>query len=229
MTEKKKDERTKNWTFIQYDDSSAEDWRIKLDDLKVPWCESPLHDKDKNPDGSDKKPHRHIVMAFSSKKSFEQIQEISDLVSGVKPEKVANMRGMVRYLVHMDNPEKVKYSVGGIIAHSGFDVDAYIKASGRDRREIIKEMMEYIKENDICWFDEFCDYCYEKRFDDWSEIITDRNTLYIQKYIMARSQRKEHEIKILSETVEVSAARRARDKVWKKKMVHEAYYEDDEK
>ena len=187
MAEKKKDERSKNWAFIQYDDSSPDNWRQLLDDLKTPWVESPLHDKDLNADGSNKKPHRHIVFAFSSKKSFDQIMDISKLVSGVIPEKVANMKGMIRYLCHLDNPEKEKYSIGDIISHSGFDIDSYLKSSGRDRREIIKEMMEFIVENKISSFAEFADYAYYVRFDDWSDIVTDRNTLFLKEYIKSHS------------------------------------------
>ncbi|HDT7711324.1 TPA: replication protein, partial [Enterococcus faecium] len=52
MTSRKtKDERTRNWTFVVYPESAPENWREFLDELHVPWVESPLHDKDVNPDG----------------------------------------------------------------------------------------------------------------------------------------------------------------------------------
>src|SRR5699024_11179639 len=57
---KDKDERTRNWTFVVYPESAPEDWREIIDDLHVPWIESPLHDKDVNPDGEIKKPHWHV-------------------------------------------------------------------------------------------------------------------------------------------------------------------------
>ncbi|MDF9661329.1 Rep family protein, partial [Bacillus cereus] len=44
-----KDERTRNWTFIVYPESTPENWREIINDLHTPWIESPLHDKDVNP------------------------------------------------------------------------------------------------------------------------------------------------------------------------------------
>ena len=69
----KKDTRCRNWAFIQYDDSAPEDWREKLSELNIELVESPLHDKDLNPDGSNKKAHRHILVSFKGNKSFSQI------------------------------------------------------------------------------------------------------------------------------------------------------------
>ena len=73
---KNKDERTRNWTFVLYPESATKGWRNILDELHVPWVESPLHDKDTNPDGEIKKPHWHIAMFFNSKKSYQQMSEI---------------------------------------------------------------------------------------------------------------------------------------------------------
>ena len=52
--------KTRAWTFIVYPDSAPDDWRDILDDLHIPWCESPLHDKDQNPTGEQKKAHWHV-------------------------------------------------------------------------------------------------------------------------------------------------------------------------
>lgn len=57
MSEKKKDGRTRNWTFVLYPDSAPDNWRQILDDKHIEWIESPLHDKDVNANGEPKKPH----------------------------------------------------------------------------------------------------------------------------------------------------------------------------
>ncbi|MDF9633724.1 Rep family protein, partial [Bacillus cereus] len=84
-----KDERTRNWTFIVYPESTPENWREIINDLHTPWIESPLHDKDVNPDGEIKKPHWHVTMMFSNKKSYEQIREITFQLRSPNPQKVA--------------------------------------------------------------------------------------------------------------------------------------------
>ena len=50
----KKDDRARTWTFIVYPESAPQNWRELLDECHVSWVESPLHDKDVNPDGTVK-------------------------------------------------------------------------------------------------------------------------------------------------------------------------------
>lgn len=180
---KEKDTRTRNWSFIQYDDSSPSNWREVLDELKIPWCESPLHDSDMNADGTKKKNHRHIVFANAGKKSFEQMQEISNLVSGVIPQPVVNMKGMIRYLVHLDNPEKHQYNVDGIICHCGFDKEIYLKKSTSDIRETLKEIFKFIRSNDVQSYSDLVDYLTENDLDDWFEVVTMKHTISVKEYI----------------------------------------------
>ena len=41
VVSKRKDERVRNWTFIVYPESAPDKWRDILDDMHVPWIESP--------------------------------------------------------------------------------------------------------------------------------------------------------------------------------------------
>lgn len=197
---KEKDSRIRNWSCIVYPDSVKENWREILDDMHLKWVESPLHDKDKNPDGEDKKPHIHVGMFFDGKKSYDQVNDICSMIGATIPVRMQNPKGFVRYLAHMDNPEKAQYNVNDIICHGGFDKESYIDISNRDKRLIIKDMMDYIEANEITSFYEFSKYCYTEHFDDWSEIITDKNTLFIKEYIKSYAWRHN---KIDAETGEV--------------------------
>uniref|UniRef100_UPI001FD9DA67 Rep family protein n=1 Tax=Staphylococcus sp. GDX8P107P-1 TaxID=2804109 RepID=UPI001FD9DA67 len=53
--------RTRNWTFVIYPESVVSNWRDVLDDEHIQWVESPVHDKDTNPEGEIKKAHIHIL------------------------------------------------------------------------------------------------------------------------------------------------------------------------
>lgn len=46
--EKKKDSRTRNWSFIVYPESAPNNWREILQEEMTPFAVSPLHDKDIN-------------------------------------------------------------------------------------------------------------------------------------------------------------------------------------
>ena len=68
-----------------------------LDDLHIAWAESPLHDKDTNADGSVKKPHRHVLLVFDGKKSYEQVSEITDSIGATIPQRCASAKAGALY------------------------------------------------------------------------------------------------------------------------------------
>ena len=104
---KPKDERTRNWTIIVYEDSAPKNWREILRGLHIQVFISPYHDRDVRASGEPKKPHWHVVLCFKGKKSIQQIQAISDQLSGTRVIweecAVGDLDGMVRYLIHFDD------------------------------------------------------------------------------------------------------------------------------
>ena len=183
MSEKKQDERSRNWVVIVYPESAPNDWREILDNMHIQWIESPLHDKDVNPDGTVKKSHWRVVLAFGSKKSYKQVKEITDKLNSPIPQKVHNMKGQVRYLVHLDNPEKYQYPVEQVIAHGGIDVDKYFKATSGQRYDMIGEMIDYVRENNIVEMKDLIDYARVNRFDDWFPLLCDNSLIIMDAYI----------------------------------------------
>jgi len=184
---KTEDGRTRNWTFLVYQDSAPSDWREQLDNIHVPWVESPLHQYDVNPDGEIKKAHTHVVLQYRNKKSYKQVKAITDLLNQPRPEPVDDMRGMCRYLIHRDNPEKYQYDFAEIVCHQGFDVSEYFTASRQERYKAIAEMMEFIEQNNITEFTQFSAYCRRERFEDWFPLVCDSCAYVIDMQI--RSQR----------------------------------------
>lgn len=180
---KKKDERTRNWTFIVYPESAPENWRELIDGMHVPWIESPLHDKDVNPDGEIKKAHWHVLIFFDGKKSFNQVKKITDNINSPIPEPCVNSKGMVRYFAHLDNPEKFQYSKNDILSHCGADVTKFLTSSGGDKLKLLAEMQDWIDENDCMEFSDLARYAKSERFDDWYEIIATQSTIFLNTYI----------------------------------------------
>ena len=179
----KKDTRTRNWTFFVYPDSAPENWRDILDEMHMPWIESPLHDKDVDANGELKKAHWHILLLFGSKKSYEQVREITLRLKAPNPQKVMNLKGVVRYFAHMDDPDKFQYSKSEIIGHAGADPLIYLSASSGERYQLIKEMISFVKENEVDEIQDLIDYAMENRFDDWFPLLCDNSAFIMNNYI----------------------------------------------
>ena len=93
------------------------------------------------------------------------------------------MKGQVRYLVHLDNPEKYQYPVEQVIAHGGIDVDKYFKATSGQRYDMIGEMIDYVRENNIVEMKDLIDYARVNRFDDWFPLLCDNSLIIMDAYI----------------------------------------------
>jgi len=204
----KKNDRQRNWTFVLYPESVPINWREQLNELHMPWVESPLHDRCINPDGTQKKSHWHVVILFDGSKSFDQVKEITDSLNAPIPQKVASAMGVIRYMTHMDNPEKVQYSKDDIVAHGGADVARYFKMTATNRYEAIREMRKFVRDNVITEFSDLFDYADEHRFEDWFPLLCDNSAYIIGQYIKSlRSKQNRYEpdiqVKVVNEAGEI--------------------------
>lgn len=190
----KKDQRTRNWTFVLYPESAPADWRSILDEEHIPWIESPLHEFDRLEDGSGevKKAHWHILLLYEGKKSYEQIEEITKRLNATIPQKVANSKGLTRYMAHLDNPDKHQYDKASIIGHGGADVADLLRPTSADRYKIIKEMCDHIRQNRVTEFSEMMYYAMENHYEDWFPMLCDNSAYVIGQLI--RSERHKDDI-----------------------------------
>lgn len=191
-SEKKKDDRSTNWATVVYPESAPDNWLGILRDMMIPCFVSPLHDNDYNADGEPKKPHYHVQFCFdsNSKRSREQIKELTDKIGGVGQEKVASRSGYCRYLIHRDNPDKAQYSYNDIICIGNVDLERTF-GSQYNKHECLKEMMQFIAENNILILSDLADYAAEHRPDDWFKIITDSSAYFLDKYMKSRAYKVE--------------------------------------
>lgn len=183
----KKDTRTRNWTVVVYPDSAPSDWRDQIDNLHIEWVESPLHEFDTNPTGEVKKAHWHILLMFGGVKSYEQVCEAIKPLNCPIPERCHNAKAMVRYMVHMDNPEKFQYSQSDIKAHGGVDLSELLRPSSSERYSMIREMCVFVRENHITEYKDLVDYAMTERFDTWFPALCDSCSYFMGQYI--KSQR----------------------------------------
>lgn len=181
--------KARGWTLIVYPESTPKNWRTLIDDEHIEWIESPLHDKDINPDGELKKPHWHVLLLFDGPTTFENVKRIADKIVAPVPQSIASVRGMVRYMIHMDNPEKHQYSIDGIIGHGGVDVNSFFEMTSAGRMRVLREIALYIKTQHVTNFADLTYYAMEYS-DDWFDVIANHNTLFLNKLIDSEWQKK---------------------------------------
>ncbi len=87
---------------------------------------SPIHDRDLEDDGSPKKAHFHLLLAYTSATTLNNIRGWFN-VCGLPESELHSVRicasgvGYYRYLTHKDNPEKAQYDDKYIRVFNDYD------------------------------------------------------------------------------------------------------------
>ena len=213
--EKRKGTRHRGWVWVQYPDSVDRDFREKLVNEGVPTFISPLHDKDVNADGTKKKDHNHAVVLWDNPNTYENARAIADAIGAVMPPKnpkpgmpkpyAVNVRSALRYLCHLDNPEKSQYDPEQVTCINATLADYYelINSAGDDDL-VLDEITDYIDDNAVVSFAAFIRYCKQER-PEWKRLAYHRYAALITRYIKAVAWEMEHPrpIKVDEETGEV--------------------------
>lgn len=179
------DKRARAWTFVGYPgDSLPEDWlQILQEELNLCGCVSPEHNADLNGDGSQKKNHRHFLVVFDGMKSFTQVKEITDRLHCPIPQVCHNVRSLVRYFCHIDNPEKEQYRTDQIVTFGGCEIDQYFARSQAEYNQIAKEIRDFIRDNQISEFCDLIDIADAAGKEDWVDLLQNRMTLFFSHYL----------------------------------------------
>lgn len=173
--------RCRNFATVVYPESAPDGWVQKLDELHIAAFISPLHDRDIDADGKPKKPHWHVLVMFSSVKTLQQAQEVINEIGGVGCQATNSLRGYARYLIHADNPDKAQYNRVDVVSLGGADYDT-ITHLPTDDMKLIRDMMEYIRVNQIQYFSQFADICAQEN-DEWFRAIITKHAYFIKEYI----------------------------------------------
>ncbi len=181
-----KDTRTRNWTIVIYPESAPGNWRDIIDSWHIEWVESPIHDKDINANGEPKKAHFHVLLMFGGVKTFEQVCELIEPLNCPIPIKVHNTKSLVRYMAHLDNPDKTQYDISKIVSHGGVDVLDLLKPSSGERYSFIKEMQVWCNENNIVEFCDLFNYAANERFDDWFPLLCDSCAFVMNQFLKSK-------------------------------------------
>lgn len=187
MSSKKTNTRCRNWTVILYPESAPDNWIDVIQQYRIEWVQSPLHDKDKTAVGEVKKEHYHLLLMFGGVKSYEQVKELTDALNCPRPERVHNAKALVRYMLHMDDANKAQYNISDLKAYGGVDIAEMLRPSSSERYTLLKEMLDYIEQENITEFIDIVMYASKNREDDWFPLLADNSAYFIGQVI--KSQR----------------------------------------
>jgi hypothetical protein len=171
----------KNFACLIYPESSIIDWQESISSFGVPYYYI-LHDKD------TKKPHYHVLFTPVNAISTNTAQKIINSIGGAngKYERVASKRGYMRYLTHMDNPEKYQYDPREIFTGCGAKYKLEMVVTPEEaldsEYDTIQDMIEYIDANNLFLYCDFVKHCVTYRR-DWFKVLCSPRGRVIDKYI----------------------------------------------
>lgn len=143
--------KSKFFCCILYPDSSTYDVDKVFKSLAeehLTFAVSPIHDRDIEDDGSLKKAHYHLLLAYSSATTLNNIRGWFN-ACGLPDSELHTVRvcasgvGYYRYLTHKDNPEKVQYDDNDIRVFN--DCDELFKKFSKTASEKIDDLVHIFR------------------------------------------------------------------------------------
>lgn len=179
------DTKSRYATFLVYPESAPEDWRKILKDSHGCYAISPLH----APDEDNKKPHYHVIYRHGSPVRLSAlIDAIPDSVpANGHVERVPAPRGLQRYLIHLDDPEKEQFEGGAsaIDVLNGFPLDLSRDFSKAELQQFRTAIFATIRENGMTEYSELLDWlmdCGEVDLLDYAS----NHTILFNTYLSSR-------------------------------------------
>lgn len=170
-------DRGTNWLYIVYPESAPPDWRERLEATGLPFAVSPLHDRDKNPDGSLKKAHYHVIVSYGKVQRYSAVIGLREITHGPYPLKCSHVAGSYAYFTHKNNPEKAQYDAKEIVRYNGWE-----KALESNEIAVIKDEL-----TKICLRDSITEYARlmikVNRMGSEYKSVASNNTMYFTNLI----------------------------------------------
>ena len=139
--------KSKYFCALLYPDSTTYDTEKVFKALAMEhltFAVSPIHDKDVDEDGSPKKAHYHMLLAYSSATTLNNIRSWFN-ACGLPESDLHSVRvcasgvGYYRYLTHKDNPEKAQYDDNDIRVFN--DCDELFKKFSKTASEKVDDLV----------------------------------------------------------------------------------------
>lgn len=183
----------RNWAFVVYPESLPNNWQDIILETGLPMAFSPLHDKDVNPAGDNKKPHYHVICYYENTTTQKNVKEnVTDRLNGTIPIKLESMVGMYRYHLHLDNPEKYQYDDRNRMFFNGFDVNKVDSLTYTEIGKILMELQSLIRREHILEYADLLDILQDNEMLNALDVARN-HTLFLNTYITSRRYKTRNE------------------------------------
>lgn len=166
------------WACVAYPESLPADWLEKLRETGLQVAVSPLHDQDVNPTGEGKKEHYHIIFSYEGPTTYNNVKNLCDTFKMTIPIKLESVRGMYRYHLHLDNPEKFQYDDRDRILLNGFDSNSVNELTKTEVNKLKKEIIGFINDNNIVEYADLITTLLENDFTQMLDVATSHTILF---------------------------------------------------
>lgn len=174
--------RARGWACIVYPESAPEGWREALAEHHVQVLVSPLHDQDVTAEGDPKKPHYHVMAMFENPVPAKSAAEVFAAASVTQPpELLKSIKAYARYLVHMDDHDKHRYSEDGVVELCGACWGAVALDEHEERDRILSEVEDWLDEQGVVSYRALCRYA-RSRKPEWVHVIR-TSTIHLMAYV----------------------------------------------
>jgi hypothetical protein len=115
----------------------------------------------------------------------------------------------VRYLCHLNSPEKYQYDPNDILALNDAKIDALLETSAAQKIETFRELRDYVNENGMYEYADLVDRALDSGDDAMFQMLYDKPSFY-DAYMRSVSRRR---VAMLNESMRIERERLADGKV----------------
>lgn len=177
------------WATVGYPESLPDNWIEKLREIGLATAISPLHNKDVNPTGEIKKEHYHVIFAYEGPTTYNNVKNLCEEFNMTIPIKLESIRGMYRYHLHLDNPEKYQYDDRDRILLNGFDSNAVNELTKTEVNKLVREILTFVIDNDIIEYSDLLQTLLDNDELQMLDVATNK-TLLFDGFIRSRRNKK---------------------------------------
>lgn len=147
------------WVAVLYLENMLPNWKDVIDDLlELPFAYC-VHMADLDSKSEHRKDHVHIILAFPNTTTYKHAMEVFSLLSapGKKAlntcQAVISIRSKYDYLIHDTKKAREQgkhlYDASARVTGNNFDIGAYEQVTQEDKNRMLREMLDFVVDNDI--------------------------------------------------------------------------------
>lgn len=155
--------KSRYWLMVFYPESCPAEWQDIVSEWQMGVYVSPLHDSDLTKDGEPKKPHYHGILCFDGPATYTAALSLASQLGCATVKKCNSLSGSVRYLCHLDSPDKFQYDIADIVCFGGVGLGPLTSGGEDVSDKNLTLLVQIIDDNSITEFAELVRYVIKNR------------------------------------------------------------------